>query len=169
MLRVRYLPILIVLSSVHVAPTLGQRLPCTTVLRELHKVEQLGGLRGGDPGRIAKTLGTTTAWVERCASAFGRRLQSPGSSERRRLQQEPLWESSEPDELAREELDTESDVLVNAVPYRDKARARGFNRNADDWRPFELQGWEPSTRQWSPYLYDPQRTKNDPVPGLVRE
>ena len=75
--------------SVQPLPVVAQRIPCTDVLRELHRVERYGALHGGDAGRIGKSLGTSADWVERCAEVYGRRLQprpgGPPSATRARL------------------------------------------------------------------------------------
>ena len=146
----------------------ARKIPCTKVLSELHRVERFGALHGGDPGRIAKSLGTTTAWVEKCASTFGRRLQYRPRATQRRLLQEPIWESAEEEELGEEERETEDDILVNPIPYRDKVRARNAARRKQDWRPYEHGAWEIKNKAWSPYLTDPHRSSPDDAPGLVR-
>ncbi len=149
--------------------SLAQRVPCTTVLAELHRVERRGGLRGGDPGRIAKVLGTSPAWVEKCAAVYGRRMQSDLESQRRAEALERVWEEHEPEEVAREELVTEGDVVQAPAPYSDKARQRAFSMRRQDWEPYEHRPWGPNTgRQWSPYTVDRHRELPDDVPGIIR-
>ncbi len=147
----------------------AQRIPCGTVLRELHRVEVRGSTDGGDPGRIAKSLGTTSAWVEKCAAVYGRRLKTDLGARSRREAQERVWEEREPEEVAREERLTEGDVVVDPAPYRDKVRQRGFSRSKEDWEPYQHRAWGPNTgKQWSPYLVDPYRAAPDDVGGVVR-
>ncbi len=157
------------LIGLFAVPTSAQRIPCTKVLSELHRVERAGALHGGDPGRIAKSLGTTTAWVEKCAHSYGRRLQWRPRATQRRLLQEPVWEAEEVGEVGEEERETEDDILVNPIPYKDKERARAAMRRKQAWSPYEHGPWEVKNKVWSPYLVDPHRTHPNDAPGLIRD
>ncbi len=165
--RVRYGSMLVVAVSVGLIAevSLAQKIPCGTVLRELHRVERRGAIDGGDPGRIAKSLRTTAAWVEKCAAVYGRRLQTDLDARSRRELQERVWEEHESEEVGREERATEGDVVVDPVPYRDKARQRGFSRREEDWSPYQHRAWSPDYGdEWSPQVVDPHRA----APGSPR-
>lgn len=137
----------------------GQRVPCATVLRELHRAERGGTGRGADARVIAVDLGTTPAWVSKCAAVYGRRLTGTHESAENREFLDSAWESREPDELAQEERETAGEVAVDPAPYRDSARQRAFLRSRKEWAPYEHPGWQPDTGQeWSPFIDDPLRT-----------
>lgn len=168
--------LVLVLST---SASFAQRVPCTEVLRKLSRVEGVG-IRGADDShQVAKSLGTTSSWVEKCASLYGRRLRSRPGSRSRREAEERYWEQNEPEEIAREDRETDGDVIVDPAPYRDKARQRGFSlsKNLDSfedpehlWSPYEHQPWSPNTgKRWSPYPIDRHRTIPDDVPGLLRD
>lgn len=144
------------------APVLANNVPCATVLRKLQQVERGGDTRGADPRRVAISLGTSVAWVERCATVHGRRLRLGPEERRSREVFDPRWESDEPEETAREELETEGDVAFRPNPYKDKVRQREFLRNEREWQPFEKQPWEPHTGYaWEPFVDDPLRMYRD--------
>lgn len=137
----------------------GQRVPCTTVLRELHRAERDGEFRGADARVVAVDLGTTSAWVAKCAAVYGRRLRGTSESAENREFLDSAWESREPDETAQEERETAGEVAVDPAPYRDGARQRAFLRSRKEWAPYEHPGWQPDTgHEWSPYIDDPHRT-----------
>lgn len=149
-------------------PALAQKVPCSKVLRRLNTAELKGDVRGADPRRVAIALGTSEAWVERCAAVYGRRLRLDSDEVRHREDYDPKWESDEVDETSREELETSGDVAYDPNPYRDKARQRAFLRNRRDWVPFEHTPWEPNTgHEWSPYIDDPMRMLEDDGMGRV--
>jgi hypothetical protein len=149
-----------VASTILVATTAwGQRIPCTTVLRELHRAELRGEIRGADARRVALDLGTSTVWVAKCAAVYGRRLRGASEASESREFQDSYWESEELDETAREERETAGEVAIAPAPYRDSARQRGFLRNEKEWAPQEHSPWEPDTgHEWSPFIDDPFRT-----------
>lgn len=149
-------------------PVLANKVPCATVLRRLQQVERVGDVRGADPRRVALSLGTSVAWVERCATAHGRRLRVGREEIRNPEVFAPRWESDEPEETASEELATEGEVAFAPNPYKDKVRQREFLRNRKDWRPFEHTPWQPNTgHEWYPYVEDPLRTMEDDGMGRV--
>lgn len=152
-------------------PASGQKVPCPSVVREMHRIELRNGNRAPTAELVAKSLGTSAAWVERCAETYGRRLQVDELASDRRERYERDWESNEAEEVGREERETADDVVVDVIPrYRDKRRQRGFRANEQDWLPEEHDPWEPNAgRQWSPYLYDPYRTEPDDLEGVVRD
>ena len=82
-------------------PMAAQQVPCHEVLRELHRSELIGRLGGPEPGRVAAKLKTSSAWVDRCATLYGRRLKDRERARKRRESQEPIWELHEPGEIAR--------------------------------------------------------------------
>jgi len=140
------------------------------VLHQLQRSEIYGNLRGAEPSRVAKVLGTSVAWVEKCAAVYGRRLQGKRVPSERREARERAWESGESEEVGREELETAGDVIVDPVPYKDKQRQRALVQREDDWQPVQRDDWKPNTgKRWSPFLVDPFRTKPDYVPGMVRQ
>lgn len=149
--------------------SLAQRVPCQTVLHELHRIERRQNGRPANARRVAEMLGTKDTWVEKCASMYGRRLEMDFASAERRENQERRWEESEPEEVGREERATKGDVVMAPAPYRDKARQRGFTLGEQDWEPYQQRAWEPNAgRQWQPYIVDPHRSEPDDVPGLKR-
>ncbi len=157
---------LLVLGS---SPMSGQNVPCHEVLRELHRSELGGRIRGTEAGRVAAKLRTSSAWVDRCATVYGRRLKDREQATKRRESQEPIWELHEPGEIGREELEA-GEVVIQSAPYKDKARLRAFVEREEDWQPFQANEWQPNPgKKWSPYLYDPHRTVPDDVPGIVRD
>ena len=167
MWRLAFIVFVLQVAAVQPRPVLAQKVPCTTVLRELHRAERFGALRGGDPGRIAKTLGTSADWVERCADVYGRRLQARAGGQRR-AQRELAWESDEYEEVAAEEIETDGDVVVDPPRYRDKVRQREFTRRDEDWEPYTQDAWKPNTgKKWAPDVIDPHRAMPSDVDGLI--
>lgn len=152
------------------ADVLAQRVPCPEVVRALSRGEVRGRPRTASAQEVAKALGTSSAWVERCAVAYGRRVDRGELSSQGREVHERNWESREPEEIGREEKETADDVVVDALPYKDKARQRAFSRGEEEWAPAEADAWKPNTgRQWSPYISDPHRTMPDDVEGVIRD
>jgi len=108
---------------------------------------------------VAVDLGTTPAWVTRCAAVYGRRLRGASESSENREFLDSVWESRESDETSREERETAGEVAVAPAPYRDGARRRAFLRSRNDWAPYEHPAWQPDTgHEWSPFIDDPLRT-----------
>jgi hypothetical protein len=144
-------------------PVAAQGRPdCTTVLRKLHAAGRRSGSDAPDAARIASKLGVDVDWVERCATAYGRRVKvrepvkrSEGGanefSEKREIE--------EFDELAREERETVGDtyytVIDNDAQERKRLRALRDEDTINEWNPIETHEWEPDLgREWRPYLHD---------------
>lgn len=86
----------------------GGGVACSSVIAQInHGVTAEHG-RAADMSHIAKTLGTSPAWVEHCMLAYGRRPKRPGleSAEGREERLESL-EENEPEETAPEDKEEE--------------------------------------------------------------
>lgn len=84
-----------------VAPASGaeHRVDCSEVISATNR--QVRMLHGGaaDMDQVAKKLGTSVAWVERCMIIYGRRPKRPGyESPGSRQAEIEKWESEEPEE-----------------------------------------------------------------------
>ncbi len=89
----------------------GGQVPCADVMHRVNR--EVTALRGGNPdlSEIAKTLGSTPAWVEHCMYTYGRRPKRPGreSAETREARFEKMEEEEpeEPEEKGPEEAGEE--------------------------------------------------------------
>lgn len=79
---------------------------CADVIREVNHEMRLTGGGLPDISHIAKEIGSTPAWVERCLQVYGRRAKRPDrqAPENREAQVE-RYESEEPEESASEDLE----------------------------------------------------------------
>jgi len=153
-----------------VGPASAQRIPCTEVVHEMNRLSGAGSSRGDDAEHLARRLNTTPQWVEKCASIYGRRLKTLPMDSDERVRREEEWESEEPIEVGREELETQGDVFSRSARDRDRARQREMSRLQQEWEPVEHQPWEPNLgHAWNPYLVDQQREPKVEVPGLVTD
>lgn len=131
---------------------------CTQVLRQLHRVGGRDGAGTPDAARIAAKLGTDSAWVERCAATYGRRVKP-----RDRKPSEAgagltaKAESREYEEVAKEERDMQENYAQgDPDDYKDRDRLRGIDPDSSaEWEPYLTHQWEPYvTHEWSPYILD---------------
>ena len=144
------------------APLTAQGRPdCTTVLRKLHEVGGRHGTRAPDAARIAEKLGVDQDWVERCATAYGRRVKAhePSKKDEAEDHLSEKREIEEYDELSREEKETVGDtyytVVENDAQERKKLRASRDEDTINEWNPIETHEWEPDLgSEWRPYLHD---------------
>jgi hypothetical protein len=143
-------------------PVAAQGRPdCTTVLRKLHRDSGRNGAHAPDAARIASKLGVDAEWVERCATAYGRRVKAREPEKKPEGAQEfsEKREIEEFDELSREERDTVGDtyytVIENDAQERKKLRASRDADTINEWNPIETHEWEPNLgSEWRPYLHD---------------
>lgn len=142
-------------------PVAAQGRPdCTTVLRKLHEAGHRDGADAPDAARIARRLGVDADWVERCATAYGRRVKArPGKNTEGANEFSERRETEEFDELSREEKETVGDtyytVVENDAQERKKLRASRDADTINEWNPVETHEWEPDLgSEWRPYLHD---------------
>lgn len=143
-------------------PVAAQGRPdCTTVLRKLHDAGRRNGAQAPDAARIASKLGIDADWVERCATAYGRRLKlhEPEKKAEGAKEFSEKREIEEFDELSREEKETVGDtyftVIENDAQERKKLRASRDEDTINEWNPIETHEWEPDLgSEWRPYLHD---------------
>lgn len=146
---------------------LAQRIPCATVLHEMNRLRSARSPYANDADHLARRIGTSPLWVEKCASTYGRRVRMDPIDSDERVRREERWESEEATEIAREELATQGDELTPAKRERDRARQRSMNQRKQDWETVEHKPWEiDDGREWSPFLYDHQREPVVKIPGL---
>lgn len=83
----------------------GARVPCTQVMSKVHQHVRLTRGHAADISEIAKQLGTSVPWVERCMLAYGRRAERPGQ-ETAEAREERLesFEEDEPEEAGLEDI-----------------------------------------------------------------
>jgi hypothetical protein len=131
---------------------------CAQVLRQLHRVGGRDGAGTPASARIAAKLGTDSAWVERCAATYGRRVKPRD----RKVTEgdEGLTakaESREYEETAREEYhEDENYAQGDPDDYKDRDRQRGINPDSSaEWEPYLTHEWAPYvTHEWAPFLRD---------------
>lgn len=102
-------------EATDVAPDQVSRLPCPSIIREVDLVDQ-----PADPGRIGRLLHQNAAWVERCMVTYGRRVAKPAPVDLdAREDIDEIWESSEPEEIGREEAGAEGLPVKTPKPGRE--------------------------------------------------
>lgn len=157
---------LLVLLSVALCTGLGLPAPagaqgrpdCTEVLRQLHRISGRDGAGTPDAARIATKLGTDSAWVERCASSYGRRVKP---REPKHLEGDAgltaKAESREYEEVAREERDMQENYAQgDPDDGKIRDRMRGIDPDSSaEWEPYLTHQWEPYvTHEWTPFILD---------------
>ena len=147
-------------AAVGVAPPADAqgRPDCTEVLRQLHRAGGRDGAGTPDASRIATKLGTDSAWVERCAASYGRRVKP--HEPKRGEGGEGLTakaESREYEEVAREERgEPENYAQGDPDNYKDRDRMRGVDPDSSaEWEPYLTHEWSPYvTHEWTPFILD---------------
>jgi hypothetical protein len=110
---------------------------------------------GADPIKVARHLKVEPLWVERCAETYGRRLshKAPGVG----VSPEALlerWESDEPEELAREEIEARDDIPQQPLEDIDK-RPKSIDDSAHEWNVNIGNTWSPTMPPlWAPAIHD---------------
>jgi hypothetical protein len=153
------LPLALLVASTPVRPARAQGRPdCAEVLRALH--HRPGDDEGKpDAAKIASKLGTDSAWVEKCAAAYGRRVKhkEPRPSEDDSQSLTAKVEEKEFEETAREERDQQANIVQGDLDnYKDRDRIREIDPDSSaEWEPYITHEWEPDTgHQWEPYILD---------------
>jgi hypothetical protein len=148
----------------------AQRIPCSEVMHEINRLSGAGSSRHDDAEYLARRLKTSLVWVEKCASIYGRRLKTVPLDSDERVRREELWESEEPVEVGRDELEARGEALSRVTRERDRARQRQMNQLHQEWEPAEHEPWESNLgHTWNPYLVDQQREPRVQIPGLVTD
>jgi hypothetical protein len=139
------------------APAAAQGRPdCAAVMRVMHRLSH--GTSTPDASDVASQLHTDSAWVEKCAGSYGRRLRP--AARKHSEDGEDLTEArelQEYEEVAREEAGQQANEvqedLRNGV-YATKDRGIDPDSSAE-WEPYITHEWSPYvTHEWSPYLRD---------------
>lgn len=107
-----------VMSAPH---SLAWRVPCDSVMSEVHKAVRTAKETHVDISRVAVHLNTSIAWAEHCMRAYGLRTKRPGveSSEGREEEMES-FEEDEPEEAAPEDTEEEGAPNPKIHPERQK-------------------------------------------------
>ncbi len=85
--------------------TNAQRVSCDRVISRISHEEGIQHGNAPDMSMVARRLGTTVTWVERCMLAYGRRPKRPGlESAESREQHLESFEDQEPEEVAPEDV-----------------------------------------------------------------
>ena len=134
------------------------RPPCASVVRQIHRTTGHNGGGKADADVIARKLKTDSAWVERCAVSYGRRVKP---RDRRHTEGDAdltaRREFREYEEVAREERDMEENyVQGDPDNYKDRDRARGIDPDSSaEWEPYLTHQWQPYvTHEWAPFIRD---------------
>jgi hypothetical protein len=137
-------------------PVLGGRIPCNEVIAEIDRTTTRAEIyEGADPITVGRHLGVEPLWVERCAETYGRRLsrKAPGVG----VSPEVLferWESEEPEEIAREEIEAKDDIPQALLEDIDK-RPKSIPDSTHQWSPDIGNTWSPTMPPlWGPVIHD---------------
>ena len=140
-------------------PSVAQGRPdCTKVLRKMHRASSRGS--SPDAQKIARALGVESAWVERCAEVYGRKVKTDDTKDRNAEGQfSERVEEQFLENLAREEKDTLGDtyftVIDNDLQDRRKLKRVREADSINEWEPMETHEWGPNLgHQWRPYMHD---------------
>ena len=141
------------------APVVAQGRPdCAAVLRAIHRITGRPGAHTPDPSDVASKLHTDSAWVEKCASTYGRRLrQAPLKHAEGGTDLSEAREEREYEEVAREEAEQQANKVQEDLRNGVYATGeRGIDPDSSaEWEPFITHEWEPYiTHEWSPYIHD---------------
>lgn len=148
-------------AALTVPPAVAQGRPdCAAVVRAMHRLQKRGGGRVQDANRVALHLNTDSAWVERCAHSYGRRIKTAARTADDRDRLTRRRESEEYEEMAREEMEmfaneVQEDLRDGVYANRDKGR--GINPDSSaEWEPFLTHEWQPFvTHEWrGPFIRD---------------
>jgi hypothetical protein len=131
---------------------------CAAVIRQMHRITGHDGAGTPDVSEVAEKLKTDSAWVERCATSYGRRVKP-----RRRSPSEgdeglsAKAEAREYEELAREERGQQANYAQGDPDnYKNRNRLRGIDPDSSaEWEPYITHEWAPyTTHEWTPYILD---------------
>jgi len=147
--------------AVAAPPVVAQGRPdCAAVVRAMHKLKKRGGGRTLDSARIAIQLDTDSAWVERCAASYGRRIHAASRQEPDQDVLSARREAEEYEELAREEMEqfanrVQEDLRDGVYANRNKGHGPNPDSSAE-WEPFITHEWRPYvTHEWTgPFIRD---------------
>jgi hypothetical protein len=109
-----------------------RRVPCDRVISQIDREGH-----GVDESLIARSLGTSVAWVERCMLAYGRRPRGQGgeSAESKENLMES-WEQNEPEERGAEEIEEPGALSERGLGQKQLRKpippTPRFNRNRVD-------------------------------------
>lgn len=138
------------------APVHAGRVPCSDVIAEMDRSTTEERIyEGADPVKIGRHLGVEPLWVERCAETYGRRLsrQPPGIG----ISHEALterWESDEPEEIGKEEIEAKGDIPQQPLEDIDK-RPKSIPDSAHEWNVNIGKTWSPTMPPlWGPAIHD---------------
>ena len=96
-----------------------RRLPCDQVISRVDHDADVQRGHAADMSVVAKELGTSVTWVERCMLAYGRRAKRPGvesaETTERRLEN---FEEDEPEEVGPEDVEEERAASRRKPPER---------------------------------------------------
>jgi hypothetical protein len=85
-----------------------RRLPCDQVISRVDHDADVQRGHAADVSRVAKELGTSVTWVERCMLAYGRRAKRPGVESAETTEQRlENFEEDEPEEVGPEDVEEE--------------------------------------------------------------
>jgi hypothetical protein len=131
-------------------------MPCSEVIAAMDRTTaEAKRYEGGDPIKLGRQLGVEPLWVERCAETYGRRLvrKAPGVGTSPEVVFE-RWESEEPDEISREELEAEGDIVQQPLGDINK-RPKRISDAAHEWSPNIGNTWSPTMPPlWGPAIHD---------------
>jgi hypothetical protein len=136
-------------------PVHAGRIPCSDVIAEVDRSSSEDGVyKGADPVQVARRLKVPPLWVERCAETYGRRLKrsAPLGVSPEILTER--WESDEPEEVGKEELEAKGDVFQQPLEDVDK-RPENIPDSTHVWSPDVGNTWSPTMPPlWGPAIHD---------------
>jgi len=134
----------------------GGQIPCSQVVSEMDRMAASAPVyEGADPIAVGRRLGVEPHWVKQCAETYGRRLSRnpPGVGISPEALEEQ-WESQEPEEVAKEELDAKGDIPQQPLDDISK-RPKSIPDHAHSWEPNVGHTWSPSMPPlWAPAIHD---------------
>jgi hypothetical protein len=111
------------------APSAGRevRVPCDQVISRIHREVRVEHGRPADLSLVAKRMGTSVAWLERCLLSYGRRAKRPGleSAEAREERLEE-FEEEEPEETFPEDVEEPGARPLPEHPERERRPRLGL-------------------------------------------
>jgi hypothetical protein len=98
-----------------------RRVPCDQIISRVDHDPNVQKGNAADMSMVARTLGTSVTWVERCMVAYGRRVKRPGreSAETTERRLESL-EENEPEEIGPEDVEEEAEGKPHEQPEKQK-------------------------------------------------
>ena len=97
------------------------RVPCDSVMSEVHRETRTAKEAHVDISKVAARLKTSIAWTEHCMRAYGLRTQRPGvESAEGREEELESFEEDEPEETAAEDTEEEGAANPKLHPQRQR-------------------------------------------------